>query len=123
MSASGINKVILIGHLGQNPDLRYTPEGAAIVKVGLATTEQVISKKSGKKEPKTEWHQLVLFDQIAETAGKYLQKGSHIYIEGKLHTRKWQDKFKQDRYTTEILVDSQWGRLFMLDQPSGVTSP
>ncbi|MDQ7048495.1 MAG: single-stranded DNA-binding protein [Enterobacterales bacterium] len=122
MSGSGINKVILIGHLGQNPDLRYTPEGSAIVKVNLATTELVINKKSGQKEPKTEWHHLVLFGQIAETAGNYLQKGSHIYIEGKLHTRKWQDKYKQDRSTTEILVDSQWGRLFMLDRGNAIAS-
>jgi len=122
MSGFGINKVILIGHLGQKPDLRYTPEGKAIVKVSLATTERVFSRKSGKQEVQTEWHHLVLFDQIAETAGKYLEKGSHIYVEGKLHTRQWQDKLKQDHYSTEILVNHQWGRMLMLDAYSEKSS-
>ncbi len=117
MSLLGINKVILIGHLGQAPDLRYTPQGNAIIKVNLATNERIKKPKTGEKELKTEWHRLVLFDQMAEIAAKILDKGSLIYIEGKLHTRKWQDKAKQDHYTTEILVDNLSGRLELLAAP------
>lgn len=102
MSAS-VNKVILIGHLGKDPDVRYMPNGDQVTNLTLATSETWKDKTSGEKKESTEWHRIVFFRGLAEIAGKYLKKGAQIYIEGSLKTRKWQDKEGQDRYTTEIV--------------------
>ncbi|MBA3580937.1 MAG: single-stranded DNA-binding protein [Gammaproteobacteria bacterium] len=101
--ARGINKVILVGHLGADPEIRYMPSGAAVANLSLATTESWKDKNSGEKQERTEWHRIVLFARLAEIAGEYLKKGAQVYIEGRLQTRKWQDKSGQDRYTTEIV--------------------
>lgn len=101
--ARGINKVILVGNLGQDPDVRYTANGNAVTTITVATSEQWTDKQSGQKQEKTEWHKVVLYNRLAEIAGEYLKKGSQIYIEGKLRTRKWQDQNGQDRYTTEVV--------------------
>jgi len=97
-----VNKVILVGHLGQNPELKYTPSGQAVCNLSIATNESWTGK-DGQKQEKTEWHRLVLFGKLAELAGQYLQKGRQVYIEGKLQTRSWQDKDGQTRYTTEVV--------------------
>ena len=101
----GVNKVFLIGNLGQDPEVRYTPNGNAVVNMGIATDESYKDKNSGQLVTKTEWHKIVIFGKIAEVAGQYLKKGSKIYIEGKLQTRKWQDQSGADRYTTEIVTN------------------
>lgn len=119
--ARGINKVILVGHLGQDPDTRYTQDGRAISNISIATTESWKDKQTGEKRDKTEWHRVVIFGKLAEIAKEYLHKGSLVYIEGKLQTRKWQDKSGQDRYTTEIVIDFN-GTMNMLDSKSGGTS-
>ncbi len=103
--ARGVNKVILIGNLGRDPEVRYMPSGNAVANVTLATTENWRDKQTGENEERTEWHRLVMFGRLGEIAGEYLRKGSQIYVEGKLSTRKWQDKGGQDRYTTEIVVN------------------
>jgi len=103
--AKGINKVILIGHLGQDPEVRYTPNGTAVANLTVATSEQWRDKQTGEAKELTEWHRVVLFGKVAEVAGEYLRKGSMVYIEGKLQTRKWQDQSGQDRYTTEVVVN------------------
>lgn len=100
---AAVNKAILIGNLGKDPDVRYTPEGTAITNITLATTENW-KDKNGEKQEKTEWHHVVFFGKLAEIAGEYLTKGSQIYVEGRIRTRKWQDKEGQDRYTTEIVA-------------------
>jgi single-strand DNA-binding protein len=110
----GVNKVIIIGRLGEDPSVRYTPAGAAITTISVATSESWKDKSSGDKQEKTEWHRVVFFGKLAEIAGEYLKKGSQAYIEGKLQTRKWQDKQGQDRYTTEIVVDGFNGVMQML---------
>ena len=102
--ARGINKVILVGNMGNDPEVRYTPAGAAVTTISLATTESW-KDKDGNKQEKTEWHRVVFFGRLAEIAGEYLKKGSQVYIEGKLRTNKWQDQSGQDRYTTEILAN------------------
>jgi len=102
--ARGINKVILVGNLGNDPEVRYTPAGAAVTTISVATTESW-KDKEGNKQEKTEWHRVVFFSRLAEIAGEYLKKGSQVYIEGKLRTNKWQDQNGQDRYTTEILAN------------------
>ncbi len=112
--AKGINKVILIGNLGSDPEVRYTPNGSAVCNLSLATSESWKDKNSGQTQERTEWHRVVIFGKLAEVAGQYLRKGSKVYIEGKLQTRKWQDQQGQDRYTTEIVVDIS-GQLQMLD--------
>jgi len=112
--ARGVNKVILIGNLGQDPDTRYTPNGNAVVNLTLATDESYKDRQTGQMVPKTEWHRIVMFGKIAEVAGQYLRKGSKVYIEGKLQTRKWQNKEGQDVYTTEVVVDIN-GQMQMLD--------
>lgn len=112
--ARGVNKVILIGNLGQDPETRYTPNGSAVVNLNLATDESYKDRQTGQMVPKTEWHRIVIFGKIAEVAGQYLRKGSKVYIEGKLQTRKWQGQDGQDRYTTEIVVDVN-GQMQMLD--------
>jgi single-strand DNA-binding protein len=100
----GVNKVILIGNLGKDVDIRYSPGGDAIANLTVATSEQYKDRNTGEKVEKTEWHRVVAFKRLAEICGEYLHKGSKIYIEGKLQTRKWQDKEGQDRYTTEVVV-------------------
>ena len=103
--ARGINKVILVGNLGQDPEVRYTTSGAAVTNITVATTESWTDKNTGQKQEKTEWQRVVFFGRLAEIAGEYLRKGRQVYIEGRLQTRKWQDKSGQDRYTTEIVAN------------------
>ena len=103
--ARGINKVILIGNLGQDPEIKYMPSGSAVTNVSLATTERFKDKETGEQQERTEWHRVAMFGRLAEIAGEYLRKGSQVYIEGRLRTRKWQDKQGQDRYSTEIIAD------------------
>ncbi|MDH5361460.1 MAG: single-stranded DNA-binding protein [Gammaproteobacteria bacterium] len=105
MASRGINKVILVGNLGKDPEVRYMPNGNAVANLTLATSESWKDKNTGQQQDKTEWHRVVMFRRLAEIAGEYLKKGSQIYIEGKLQTRKWQDQQGQDRYTTEIVAD------------------
>jgi len=100
--ARGINKVILIGTLGKDPEIKYMSNGSSVANISIATSEQWNDKQSGEKKEKTEWHNLVFFGKLAEVVGKYLKKGSSIYIEGSLQTDKWQDKQGNDRYTTKI---------------------
>jgi single-strand DNA-binding protein len=102
--ARGINKVILVGHLGQDPEVKYMPSGSAVANVSIATTESWKDKNSGEKQDRTVWHRVVFFARLAEIVGEYLRKGSQVYVEGRLQTRKWQDKSGQDRYTTEIVA-------------------
>lgn len=102
--ARGVNRVILIGHLGQDPEIRHMPNGTAVANVSIATTESWKDKNSGEKQDRTEWHRVVFFARLAEIVGEYLRKGSQVYVEGRLQTRKWQDKNGQDRYTTEIVA-------------------
>jgi single-strand DNA-binding protein len=101
----GINKVILIGNLGQDPEVKYMPNGNAVTNISIATSESW-KDQSGQPQERTEWHRVVMFRKLAEIAGQYLRKGSQVYIEGKLQTRKWQDQGGQDRYTTEIVADN-----------------
>ena len=103
--ARGVNKVILIGHLGQDPQSRAMPSGKAVVNLRLATSDQWRDKQTGENKEATEWHNVVMFDRLAEIAAEYLRKGSHIYVEGRIRTRKWQDREGQDRYTTEIVAN------------------
>ena len=103
---ASINKVILVGNLGRDPETRYLTDGAAITNVSLATTDTWKDKTSGEKKEATEWHRVVFFGKLAEIAGEYLKKGSQAYIEGRIRTRKWQDKEGQDRYSTEIVADT-----------------
>ena len=102
---ASVNKVILVGNLGRDPETRYMPDGAAITNVSVATSFQWNDKTSGEKKEETEWHRIVFRGKLAEIAGEYLKKGSQVYVEGRLRTRKWQDKDGQDRYTTEIRGD------------------
>ncbi len=113
--ARGINKVILIGNLGNDPEVRYTPSGSAVANISLATSESWKDKQSGEMQDRTEWHRVVFFNRLAEIAGEYLKKGSKVYVEGKLQTRKWQDKTGNDRYSTEIIASE----MQMLDSKSG----
>ena len=103
--ARGINKVILIGNLGQDPEVKYMPNGGAVTNVTIATSESWKDKNTGEQKENTEWHRVVFFRRLAEIAGEYLKKGSQVYIEGKLRTNKWQDKSGADRYTTEIMAN------------------
>jgi single-strand DNA-binding protein len=104
--ARGINKVILVGNLGADPDTRYMPSGKAVTNIRIATSESWKDKQTGDQQERTEWHSIVLYDKLGEIAAEYLRKGSQVYIEGKLRTRKWQDKTDgKDRYTTEIIAD------------------
>lgn len=103
--ARGINKVILVGNLGKDPDVRYMPSGSQVTNVTIATSESWKDKQSGESKERTEWHNVVFFNRLAEIAGQYLKKGSQCYIEGSLRTRKWQDKEGKDRYTTEIVAN------------------
>lgn len=110
----GINKAILIGNLGSDPEVRTLPSGDAVATVSLATSESWTDRNTGELQERTEWQRLVFFGKVAEVAGEYLRKGSRIYVEGKLRTRKWQDSNGLDRYTTEIVVDAR-GSMQMLD--------
>jgi single-strand DNA-binding protein len=103
MATRGVNKVILVGNLGNDPEIRYSQAGAAITNISVATSETWKDKQTGQPTEKTEWHRVVFFNRLAEIAGEYLKKGSKVYVEGRLQTRKWQDKEGQDRYTTEIV--------------------
>ncbi len=103
--ARGINKVILIGNLGNDPEVRYMPNGGAVANISVATTEQWKDRQTGEQQERTEWHRVVLYRGLAEIAGEYLRKGSKVYIEGRLQTRKWQDQSGNDRYTTEVIAN------------------
>lgn len=105
MSSKGVNKVILVGNLGQDPEVRYMPNGGAVASLRLATSETWRDKQTGELKEVTEWHSVVVFGKLAEVAGEYLRKGSQVYIEGRLRTRKWQDQSGQDRYSTEVVVN------------------
>jgi len=113
--ARGVNKAILIGNLGNDPDMRYTASGAAVANISIATAESWRDKESGEQQERTEWHRVVAFGRLAEIMGEYLRKGSQVYIEGRIQTRKWQDKEGQDKYTTEIVANE----LQMLGGKSG----
>ncbi|MFO8045815.1 MAG: single-stranded DNA-binding protein [Halomonas sp.] len=113
--ARGVNKVILIGNLGQDPEVRFLPSGAPVANLRLATTDTWMDKQSGQRQERTEWHTLVMFNKLAEIGQQYLKKGSRIYVEGRLQTRKWQGQDGQDRYSTEIVVND----MQMLDTRSG----
>lgn len=119
MASRGVNKVILVGHLGQDPDVRYFPNGAAVTSITIATSESWRDKQTGEQREKTEWHRVSLFGKLAEVAGEYLSKGSQVYIEGQLQTRKWQDQQGQDRYTTEVVVQGFNGVMQMLGGRQG----
>ncbi|WP_272579164.1 MULTISPECIES: single-stranded DNA-binding protein [Providencia] len=105
MASKGVNKCILIGNLGQDPEIRYMPNGGAVANLTLATSESWRDKQSGELKERVEWHRVCIFGKLAEVAGEYLKKGSQVYIEGSLQTRKWQDQSGQDRYTTEVVVN------------------
>ena len=113
--ARGINKVILIGNLGQDPEVRFTPSGTAVANLNLATSDTWMDRQSVQRQERTEWHRVVLFNKTAEIAQQYLKKGSKVYIEGRLQTRKWQDQNGQDRYSTEIVAND----MQMLDSRGG----
>ncbi len=115
MASRGINKVILIGNLGRDAETRYMPSGGAVTNVTLATSETWKDKQTGEQQERTEWHRVVFFNRLAEIAGEYLKKGSKVYIEGSLRTRKWQGNDGQDRYTTEIVANE----MQMLDSRGG----
>lgn len=116
--ARGINKVILVGNLGKDPEVRYTPSGGAVTNVTLATSDTWKDKNSGEQQERTEWHRVVFFNRLGEIAGEYLKKGAKIYVEGSLRTRKWQGQDGQDRYTTEIVASE----MQMLDSRGGSAS-
>lgn len=121
MASRGVNKVILIGNLGQDPEIRYMPNGGAVANLTLATSESWRDKQTGEMREKTEWHRVVIFGKLAEVAGEYLKKGSQVYIEGSLQTRKWQDQSGQDRYSTEVVVNIG-GSMQMLGGRGGESS-
>lgn len=119
MAKRGVNKVILVGNLGQDPETKYLPSGNAVTNLTLATSESYKDKNTGEQKETTEWHRIAIFGKLAEIAGEYLRKGSQVYFEGKLQTRKWQDQQGQDRYTTEVMVDSFDGVMQMLGSKEG----
>ena len=119
---ASVNKAILVGNLGKDPDVRFAADGRTIVSCTIATSETWKDKQTGERREKTEWHRVVFFGGLAKVAGEYLKKGSQIYIEGKLCTRKWQDQSGQDRYTTEVVVDGFGGVMQMLGSRSGGTA-
>ncbi|MGP8308347.1 single-stranded DNA-binding protein [Vibrio sp. YIC-376] len=114
MASRGINKVILVGNLGNDPEIRYMPNGGAVANITIATSDSWRDKATGEQREKTEWHRVVLFGKLAEVAGEYLRKGSQVYIEGQLQTRKWQNQQGQDQYTTEVVVQGFNGVMQML---------
>jgi len=117
--ARGINKVIVVGNLGQDPDTRYMPSGSAVTNITVATNESWKDKQTGEQKDRTEWHKVTMYDRLGEIAAEYLRKGSQVYIEGKLRTRKWQDKQGNDRYTTEIIANE----MQMLGGRGGAAAP
>ena len=131
MAQRGVNKMILMGNLGQDPEVRYMPSGGAVANISVATSESWKDKATGEQKEKTEWHRVSIFGKLAEIAGEYLRKGSTVYIEGQLQTRKWQDQNGQDRYTTEIVVQGYNGVMQMIGgksdsqgaQQGGYTQP
>ncbi|GHK55072.1 hypothetical protein KPZU09_48080 [Klebsiella pneumoniae] len=122
MASRGVNKVILVGNLGQDPEVRYMPSGGAVANFTLATSESWRDKQTGEMKEQTEWHRVVLFGKLAEVAGEYLRKGSQVYIEGQLRTRKWTDQSGQDKYTTEVVVNVG-GTMQMLGGRQGGGAP
>ncbi|WP_240560619.1 single-stranded DNA-binding protein, partial [Pectobacterium actinidiae] len=122
MASRGVNKVILVGNLGQDPEVRYMPNGGAVANITLATSESWRDKQTGEQKEKTEWHRVVLFGKLAEVAGEYLRKGSQVYIEGALQTRKWADQSGVERYTTEVVVNVG-GTMQMLGGRQGGGAP
>jgi single-strand DNA-binding protein len=119
MANRGVNKAILIGHLGRDPEVRYSASGSAIANISLATSDSWKDRQSGEAQERTEWHRVVFFGKLAEIAGEYLKKGSQVYVEGRLQTRKWQDQQGQDRYTTEIVANE----MTMLGGRGGPSGP
>jgi single-strand DNA-binding protein len=117
--ARGINKVIIVGNLGADPETRYMPSGSAVTNLSIATSEQWKDKQTGEQKERTEWHKVAMFNRLAEIAAEYLRKGSQVYIEGKLRTRKWQDRDGNDRWTTEVIADE----MQMLGGRSGAGAP
>lgn len=122
MAQRGVNKVILVGNLGKDPEVRYMPSGGAVTNFSIATSESWKDKNTGEEKEKTEWHRISIFGKLAEIAGEYLRKGSSVYIEGALQTRKWQDNNGQDKYTTEIVVQGFNGVMQMLGGKSDKSS-
>jgi single-strand DNA-binding protein len=116
---ASLNRVMLIGNLGADPEMRYLPSGDAVANIRIATTESWKDKASGEKKEETEWHRVSFFGKLAEIAGEYLKKGSPVYVEGRIKTRKWQDKDGQDRYSTEVVAD----RMQMLGSRGGMGAP
>lgn len=114
MASRGINKVIILGTLGQDPEVKYMPSGGAVCNLSLATSEQWNDKATGEKKEQTEWHRVVIFGKLAEVAGEYLRKGSQVYVEGKLRTRKWTDQSGVEKYTTEIVLQPMNGVMQMV---------
>ena len=114
MASRGINKVIILGTLGQDPEVKYMPSGGAVCNLSLATSEQWSDKTTGEKKEQTEWHRVVIFGKLAEVAGEYLRKGSQVYVEGKLRTRKWADQSGVEKYTTEIVLQPMNGVMQMI---------
>ena len=117
--ARGVNKVIIVGNLGNDPDTRYMPSGSAVTNLSVATNESWKDKQTGEQKDRTEWHKVAMFGRLAEIAAEYLRKGSQVYIEGKLRTRKWQDQNGNDRWTTEIIADE----MQMLGGRTGAGAP
>ena len=115
MASRGVNKVILVGNLGADPETRYMPSGGAVTNISVATSESWKDKQTGQPQERTEWHRIAFFNRLAEIAGEYLRKGSKVYIEGSLRTRKWQDQSGQDRYSTEVIANE----MQMLDSRGG----
>lgn len=116
---AGVNKVLIVGNLGQEPEVRYSNNGSAIANISVATSDSWKDKNTGERQERTEWHRIVMFNRLGEIAGEYLKKGSKVYIEGKLQTRKWQDQQGNDRYSTEIVAD----QMQMLDGREGGANP
>ena len=120
---AGVNKVIILGNLGKDPEVRFMPNGGGVANLTIATSESWKDKQTGEQKEKTEWHRVVMFGKLAEIAGEYLKKGSKVYIEGALQTRKWQNAQGQDQYTTEIVVQGFNGTMQMLDSRGGSGAP
>lgn len=118
MASRGVNKVIIMVTLGQDPEVKYTPSGGAVCNLSLATSEQWNDKATGEKKEQTEWHRVVIFGKLAEVAGEYLRKGSQVYVEGKLRTRKWTDQSGVEKYTTEIVLQPMNGVMQMISGKS-----
>ena len=119
MASNGVNKVIILGNLGQDPEVRFMPNGNAVANITVATSESWKDKQTGQQKEKTEWHRIVLYGRLAEVAGEYLRKGSKVYIEGQLQTRKWQNQQGQDQYTTEVVVQGYSGVMQMVGSRQG----